>query len=45
MEDTYRKTSAERQKEIVQAVLRIIGRQGVTSLATITIAKEVEITS
>ncbi len=45
MENTYRKTSVERQKEIVQAVLQIIGQQGVTSLTTIAIAKEVGITS
>ncbi len=45
MKKPYRKTSAERQKEIVQAVLRIIGEQGVTSLTTNTIAKEVGVTS
>lgn len=45
MKNPYRKTSAERQKEIIRAVLRIIGKQGITSLTTSTIAKEVGFTS
>lgn len=45
MENPSRKTSAERQKEIIRAVLRIIGKQGITSLTTSTIAKEVGFTS
>ncbi len=45
MKRATRKTSAERQKEIVLAVLRIIGEQGVTSLTTNTIAKEVGVSS
>ena len=40
-----RKSSVERRKEIVAAVLKIIGKQGFTSLSTNTIAEEVGITS
>lgn len=45
MKKSQRKTSAERQLEIIEAVLRIIGEKGVTSLTTVTIAKEVGFTS
>jgi len=40
-----RKPSAERREEVVRAVLRIIGQQGLTSLTTTRIAEEVGVTS
>jgi len=40
-----RKSSTERRAEIVQAVLRIIGERGLTSLSTAAIAEEVGVTS
>ncbi len=40
-----RKNTAERKKEIVDAVLRIIGERGLTSLSTKTIAEEVGVTT
>ena len=40
-----RKPSAERRVEIAQAVLRIIGEQGITSFTTTALAKEIGVTS
>ena len=40
-----RKNTVERKKEIVDAVLRIIGERGLTSLSTKTIAEEVGVTT
>ncbi|MCA8936582.1 MAG: TetR/AcrR family transcriptional regulator [Planctomycetes bacterium] len=40
-----RKPTAERREEIVQAVLNIIGRQGLTSLTTSNLAKEVGVST
>ncbi len=40
-----RKPSKERQREIVLAVLRIIGGRGISSLTTATIAAEIGVTS
>ena len=40
-----RKNTFERKKEIVDAVLRIIGERGLTSLSTRTIAEEVGVTT
>ncbi len=37
--------SAQRREQIVEAVLRIIGRQGLTSLTTSTLAREVGVTT
>ncbi|MBT3251932.1 MAG: TetR/AcrR family transcriptional regulator [Candidatus Marinimicrobia bacterium] len=45
MDQVKRKTSAERQVEIIQAVLKIIGEQGFSSLKTNSIAAEVGISS
>ena len=45
MNTRIRKSSVERRKEIVTAVLNIIGRQGFKSLSAQTIADEVGITS
>ena len=40
-----RKNTFERKREIVDAVLRIIGERGLTSLSTKTIAEEVRVTT
>ena len=40
-----RKKTAERKKEIVDAVLKIVGERGLTSLSTKTIAEEVGVTT
>ena len=40
-----RKKTFERKKEIVEAVLRIIGERGLTSLSTKTISEEVGVTT
>ena len=40
-----RKKTVERKKEIVEAVLRIVGERGLTSLSTKTIAEEVGVTT
>jgi AcrR family transcriptional regulator len=40
-----RKNTVERKKEIVDAVLRIVGERGLTSLSTKTIAEEVGVTT
>ncbi len=40
-----RKPTAERREEIARAVLRIIGEQGLTSLTTTSLAKEIGLTS
>ncbi len=40
-----RKTTAERREQIAQAVLRIIGEQGITSFTTTALAKEIGVTS
>ena len=40
-----RKNTFERKREIVNAVLRIIGERGLTSLSTKTIAEEVRVTT
>ncbi len=40
-----RKNTAERKKEIVYAVLKIVGERGLTSLSTKTIAEEVGVTT
>lgn len=40
-----RKKTIERKKEIVEAVLRIIGERGLTSLSTKTISEEVGVTT
>lgn len=45
MEKVRRKTTEERQEEIVSAVLRIIAEKGVTSLTTSTLAKEVGVST
>jgi AcrR family transcriptional regulator len=45
MNSRIRKSSVERRKDIVAAVLKIIGKQGFTSLSAQTIADEVGITS
>ena len=45
MDQVKRKTSAERQIEIIQAVLKIIGEQGFSSLKTNTIAAEMGMSS
>ena len=45
MDQVKRKTSAERQDEIIQAVLKIIGEHGFSSLKTNSIAAEVGISS
>lgn len=45
METAARKPSAERRREIVEAVLHIIAERGLTSLTTATIAAEVGVTS
>ena len=45
MDQVKRKTSAERQVEIIQAVLKIIGEKGFSSLKTNSIAAEVGISS
>ena len=45
MSTTTRKPAAVRREEIVQAVLRIIGERGLTSLTTSNLAAEVELTT
>ena len=45
MTTTTRKPTGERREEIVLAVLRIIGEQGLTSLTTATLAAEVGVTT
>ena len=45
MSTTIRKPAAVRREEIVQAVLRIIGERGLTSLTTSNLAAEVGLTS
>jgi len=45
MSTRTRKPAAERREQIAQAVLQIIGKQGLTSLTTMTIADEVGVTS
>jgi AcrR family transcriptional regulator len=45
MKITVRKPAANRREEIVQAVLRIIGERGLTSLTTTTLAAEVDVTT
>jgi AcrR family transcriptional regulator len=45
MTTTTRKPTGERREEIVGAVLRIIGEQGLTSLTTATLAAEVGVTT
>jgi len=45
MKTGTRKSGAERREEIAQAVLRIIGERGLTTLTTATVADEVGVTS
>lgn len=45
MKPTLRKPTADRRQEIAQAVFRIIGERGITSLTTATIATEVGVTT
>ena len=45
MRSTTRKPTLERREEIAQAVLRIIGDRGLTSLTTATLAAEVGVTT
>jgi regulator of cell morphogenesis and NO signaling len=45
MKTTTRKPTGKRREEIAQAVLRIIGEQGLTSLTTATLAAEVGVTT
>jgi len=45
MRSTTRKPAVKRREEIAQAVLRIIGERGLTSLTTATIAAEVGVTN
>jgi AcrR family transcriptional regulator len=45
MKPTRRKSTVERREQIAQAVLRIIGERGLTTLTTATLAAEVGVTS
>jgi AcrR family transcriptional regulator len=45
MSPTLRKPTADRRQEIAQAVLRIIGERGLTSLTTAAIAAEIGVTN
>ncbi|RKZ12744.1 hypothetical protein DRQ53_11745 [bacterium] len=45
MKTTVRKPAAQRREEIANAVLRIIGERGLTSLTTATLAAEVGLTT
>ena len=45
MSPTLRKPTADRRREIAQAVLRIIGERGLTSLTTAAIAAEIGVTN